>query len=147
MESKSNSGHNDNFRRTWNKEDYVAKPKPKLGKTKNEFSKEEILKKEKLKARNRKIGKSVVVKKISDTTISGGYFCDVCQCSINDSLNFLDHINGIKHQKNLGMSMVIERSTLDQVKARIEMLKQKKIEQEKNEPLDFEQRVQKAKDK
>lgn len=39
-------------------------------------------------------------------------------------------------QRNLGMSMKIERSTLDQVKQRFEVLKQKKTEQKKKYDLD-----------
>jgi U4/U6.U5 tri-snRNP component SNU23 len=34
---------------------------------------------------------------------------------VKDSANFLDHINGKKHQRALGMSMRVERATLDQV--------------------------------
>ena len=39
-------------------------------------------------------------------------------------------------QRNLGMSMRIERSTLDQVKQRFELNKQKKSEQKKKYDLD-----------
>lgn len=39
-------------------------------------------------------------------------------------------------QRNLGMSMKTERSTLDQVKQRFELLKQKKSEEKKKYDLD-----------
>lgn len=51
----------------------------------------------------------------------------------------MDHINGKKHQRNLGMSMKVERSSLDQVKNRFAMNK-KKLE-EKKKDYDFEERV------
>ena len=37
---------------------------------------------------------------------------------MKDSINFLDHINGKNHQKNMGMSMKTKKSTLEDVKAR-----------------------------
>lgn len=47
-------------------------------------------------------------------------------------------------QRNLGMSMRVERSTLDQVKQRMEMNKKKK--EEKQKEYDFEQRLKELKD-
>ena len=45
----------------------------------------------------------------------------------------------ITDQRNLGMSMRIERSSLDQVKKRFEMNKKKK--EEKKKDYDFEERM------
>lgn len=50
----------------------------------------------------------------------------------------------ILDQRNLGMSMKIERSTLDQVKKRMELIKAKK-EQEKKQ-YDFEERMKELKE-
>eukprot|EP00325_Prymnesiales_sp_UTEX-LB-985_P025744 CAMPEP_0174718398 /NCGR_PEP_ID=MMETSP1094-20130205/28820_1 /TAXON_ID=156173 /ORGANISM="Chrysochromulina brevifilum, Strain UTEX LB 985" /LENGTH=233 /DNA_ID=CAMNT_0015918491 /DNA_START=17 /DNA_END=718 /DNA_ORIENTATION=+ len=51
---------------------------------------------------------------------AGAYFCKVCDCSLRDSANYLAHINGRKHNRMLGMSMRAERSTLGEVKARLD---------------------------
>ncbi|KAK9997543.1 hypothetical protein SO802_022229 [Lithocarpus litseifolius] len=42
---------------------------------------------------------------------------------VKDSANYLDHINGKKHQRVLGMSMQIERASVDQAKQRYEVQK------------------------
>lgn len=59
----------------------------------------------------------------SATAKSGvGWHCKVCDCFLRDSLTYLDHINGKKHQRNLGYSMRVERSTKDQVMSRLAVM-------------------------
>lgn len=65
-------------------------------------------------------GDSRLAEKDSAVTKSGiGWHCKVCDCFLKDSLTYLDHINGRKHQRNLGYSMRVERSTKDQVVSRL----------------------------
>ena len=47
--------------------------------------------------------------------LQAGYYCSVCDCILRDSASYLDHINGKYHNRALGMSMRVERSTADQV--------------------------------
>lgn len=62
-----------------------------------------------------KLGKTQVVTAASTPSQQGGWYCETCKCGLKDSINYLDHINGKKHQRELGFSMRVERSTVSQV--------------------------------
>ena len=148
-------GKADNFRRTWDSEEYEKLAKERLENENKEPAAKRSnvpVKRELLKPREHEVdldsslGKSVVITKSTPTSQQGGYFCNVCDCIVKDSINFLDHINGKKHQRNLGMSMRVERSSLDQVKKRFEMNKRKQEEEKKKKDYDFEARMAELKE-
>ncbi|XP_022915973.1 zinc finger matrin-type protein 2 [Onthophagus taurus] len=142
----------DDHRRKWDREEYekLAEERRKEEREREEDAEQKKkgppIKRELLKQRDYKIdldsklGKSIVINKNTPTSQSGGYYCNVCDCVVKDSINFLDHINGKKHQRNLGMSMRIERSNLDTVKQRF-ALNKKKMEEKKKE-YDMASRMQ-----
>ena len=37
--------------------------------------------------------------------------CTVCECLLKDSLTWVDHINGRKHNRFLGMTMQVEKKS------------------------------------
>ncbi|GBM41682.1 Zinc finger matrin-type protein 2 [Araneus ventricosus] len=152
----ASSSRPDDYRRKWDREEYERLAQEKLLEDDDldldwkSRDKQPPVRREFLKPRDyrvdleSKLGKTTVITKTTPQSQSGGYYCNVCDCVVKDSINFLDHINGKKHQRNLGMSMRVERSTLDQVKQRMEMNK-RKLEEKKKE-YDFEQRLQELKD-
>lgn len=139
----------DDHRRKWDRKEYERKAQDRLRTGKDEEggkSDDAPISRELLKRRDYKVdldsklGKSVVISKTTPSSQSGGYYCNVCDCVVKDSINFLDHINGKKHQRNLGMSMKVERSSLDQVKERFQRNKKKMEEKQKDYELDVKVR-------
>jgi U4/U6.U5 tri-snRNP component SNU23 len=55
-----------------------------------------------------------------------GFHCNVCDCYLKDSLTYLDHVNGRKHQRKLGYTMRVERSTETDVLTKLNELKKVK---------------------
>eukprot|EP00392_Amoebophrya_sp_AT5.2_P008774 g8802.t1 len=74
------------------------------------------------------VGKQIVQTDATFDAQKGGYWCALCQKLVKDSLSWLDHINGKRHQRMMGMNMVVKTATLEEVLARIEELKQQKLE-------------------
>lgn len=142
----------EDHRKKWDRDEYeqLALDRLKEDSEHADSSKDKPIKREMLKARDYKVdldsklNKSVVISKTTPSAESGGYYCNVCDCVVKDSINFLDHINGKKHQRNMGMSMKIERSTLSQVQQRFASNK-KKME-EKKKQYDFDLRMQELKE-
>eukprot|EP00850_Spirogloea_muscicola_P001803 SM000007S20763 [mRNA] locus=s7:63475:65264:- [translate_table: standard] len=88
-----------------------------------------------------RLGKTQVVTQVTPLSQQAGYYCNVCECVVKDSANYLDHINGKKHQRALGMSMRVERSNVHQVRDRLEELKRKKEQISILTEKDFDARI------
>ena len=73
-----------------------------------------------------RINKRKLITDATPQSETGGYWCDVCLCSLRDSNVYLDHINGTNHQRKLGFSMRVEKSTVSSVRDRLKALKEKK---------------------
>jgi len=149
---KAAAGVDNTSRRKWDLDEYADKAaerdrleEEKLNPPRHDRG--EIVVRDALKSRDyqvdltSRLGKTQIVSSAMPLSQQAGYFCNVCQCIVKDSANFLDHINGKKHQKALGMSMRIERVGLEAVKNRFESNKRKQQQQAERNEDDYETRL------
>lgn len=131
----SGAGVDNTFRKKFDREEYLERARQREEKeleAQKSKSKGPPVQRKPLKHRdyevdlNSRLGKTQVVTPIAPLSQQAGYFCSVCECVVKDSANYLDHINGKKHQRALGMSMRVERASLEQVQQRFENLKKRK---------------------
>jgi U4/U6.U5 tri-snRNP component SNU23 len=66
-----------------------------------------------------KINERRIVTNSSAKPNQGGFYCEVCDCLLRDSVAYTDHLNGKTHNRMLGMSMHVERVSLERVKAKL----------------------------
>lgn len=89
------------------------------------------------------VGVTNVITSSTPLSQRGGFFCDTCDCLLRDSISFLDHINGKKHQKLLGMHMVVKKSTVEDIKERLKLIQDGKKEEVTTEKMDIVEKMQK----
>ncbi|KAJ1911467.1 U4/U6.U5 snRNP associated protein, partial [Tieghemiomyces parasiticus] len=125
------------FRRTWDRDEYEKRARER-SRLEREAEEDEdrkrkglppmkrqrfgaaVPERDLLRAREEKVNFEAALGKTQAAGASGrqpGFYCKVCDCVLKDNVAYLDHINGKKHQRALGMSMKVERSTLEQVRA------------------------------
>lgn len=133
------SGVDNTYRRKWNKEEFIERAREREDKEQEgerHRSKGRVLHVQRKPLKHRdyevdltsRLGKTQVVTQVAPLNQQAGYYCSVCECVVKDSANYLDHINGKKHQRALGMSMRVERATLKQVQERFDSLKRRKTD-------------------
>ncbi|KAJ3669296.1 hypothetical protein LUZ60_011246 [Juncus effusus] len=144
-------GVDNTFRRKFNKEEILEKARQRDEKDDGKHKSKDKgppVQRQPLKHRDyevdleSRLGKTQVITPIAPLSQQAGYYCSVCECVVKDSANYLDHINGKKHQRALGMSMRVERSSLSQVQQRFESLKKRKPAGTFSEQ-DLDERIQK----
>ncbi|KAL4494127.1 hypothetical protein ABPG72_016083 [Tetrahymena utriculariae] len=86
---------------------------------------------------DKKVGERINVLKESHKSEHGGFYCQLCDTHVWDSNAWLDHINGKKHNRLLGMNNKVEKVGIDQIKAKLESLKKDK----QNKVKDYEQLI------
>jgi U4/U6.U5 tri-snRNP component SNU23 len=71
------------------------------------------------------VGKYQVVSINAGKAQQGGFYCETCDYLCKDSIGYLEHVNGKRHQHACGIDTRPERSTLDGVRQKLDSLKRK----------------------
>lgn len=77
-----------------------------------------------------RVGTKAIVN--AETGAGMGFQCKETGVVLHDATAYLDHINGKKQMKARGMSMRVERSTVEQVRAKFAAVKKRKAEEKAN---------------
>ncbi|KAF9206333.1 hypothetical protein BGZ49_002623 [Haplosporangium sp. Z 27] len=89
------------------------------------------------------VGKTQVVQG-GPTGRAPGFYCKVCDCVLKDSKAYMDHKNGRKHLKNLGVNTKAVREDVTDVIATLENMK-RKAEEPKKDKYDLDARLEEVK--
>jgi U4/U6.U5 tri-snRNP component SNU23 len=144
------------FRRKWDRSEYEAKAKKE-----KEEHREEAKARYEAKLEGKKWHKPVDLSSLDGTTSRGsrldvasmvgkstlipagsavgkrgrgaGFYCEACDLTYKDNVQYIEHLNSKQHLVNTGQSGEVKRATLQDVKDRIEMLKQRKWEIQEDE--------------
>ena len=97
------------------------------------------------------VGKSTLVpagSAIGKRGRGAGFYCEACDLTYKDNVQYIEHLNSKQHLVNTGQSGEVVRATLQDVRDRLEMLKQRKREREEEDnrmgEVDLEARLKKA---
>lgn len=77
---------------------------------------------------------------------SAGFYCDACDLTFKDNLQFVEHLNSKQHLVNTGESGEVRRATLEEVKERFEWLKRKRDDEKAKEVVDLSTRIEVARE-
>lgn len=166
----SESRGDTDFRRTWDRSKYTAKASEREVKVKEEgkaryeaavagkkYSRRASTPPDakQTEARTRRldvaalVGKTTIVPAGSAVGKRGkgaGFYCEECDLTFKDSLQFVEHLNSRQHLVNTGQSGEVKRATLEEVRERLAWLKRKREEEREVEVVDLGTRLEKSRE-
>lgn len=158
------------FRKTWDRDEYAARAEQRDQKTREEgkaryeaalegkkyirraSTPEDARDTEARKARLNvadRVGKTQLVPAGAGQGKRGksaGFYCDACDLTFKDNLQFVEHLNSKQHLVATGESGEVRRVGLEEVKERFEWLKRKREEEKKRETVDLGTRIEVARE-
>ncbi|KAK5108150.1 hypothetical protein LTR62_008746 [Meristemomyces frigidus] len=165
---KSASTNNDTHRRTWDRSEYTAKAEQREQRIKEEGKARHQAALEGKKYHRRastpedtkdtsaREARLNVAEQVGKTQIivagagqgkrgkSAGFYCEVCDLTYKDNLQFVEHLNSRQHLVASGESGEVKRATLEEVKVRFEYLRRKREEERAREVVDLGARIEVA---
>ena len=172
--SKSNAyGSNTSdtsFRKTWDKAEYTEKAREREAKEREEgkaryeaklqgkkyYAPVDLTNAKQTESRANRlnvaanVGKTTLVPagaSIGKRGRGAGFYCSDCDLTFKDNLQLVDHLNSKQHLANIGESGEVRRATLEEVRERLEYLKQKRDEELKELNLvDLQERIKNRED-
>lgn len=154
------------FRKTWDRDEYAAKAIERdqqikdEGKARHEAAvagkkyirrastppdqKDTEARKARLDVADR-VGKTTIVPAGAGQGKRGrgaGFYCDACDLTFKDNLQFVEHLNSKQHLIATGESGEVRRATLEEVKERFEWLKRKRDEEVARDKVDLGTRLE-----
>lgn len=166
----TNTGGDTAFRKTWDKDEYAAKAveRDKQIKEEGKARYEAALQGKKYhrrastppdardtearKARLNvadQVGKTSIVPAGAGQGKRGkgaGFYCDACDLTFKDNLQFVEHLNSKQHLVSTGETGEVKRAGLEEVKERFEWLVQKRREEKEREVVDLGTRIEVARE-
>ena len=164
------AGNDTSFRRTWDREEYAAKAVERDRQMKEESkakyeaaaagkkyhqrastppdARDTEARKARLNVADQ-VGKTQIVPAGAGQGKRGkgaGFYCDVCDLTFKDNLQFVEHLNSKQHLIATGESGVVKKATLKEVKERFEYLKRKRDEEKAREVVDLGTRIEVARE-
>lgn len=161
----SNGASDTSFRRTWDRSEYEAKARDRDAKIKEEGKAryEAALEGKKYhrrastptdhkdtEARQQRLN---VAEQVGKTTLvaagagqgkrgkSAGFYCDACDLTFKDNLQWVEHLNSKQHLIATGESGDVRRATLEEVEERFDYLKRKLEAEKVHDQTDLQTRI------
>lgn len=73
---------------------------------------------------------------------SAGFYCEACDLTFKDNLQFLEHTNSMQHMRNIGQSGEVKKASAEEVHARIELLWERLQEKKREEVVSLKERLE-----
>ncbi|KAK0665610.1 ubiquitin-conjugating enzyme E2 15 [Cercophora samala] len=71
-----------------------------------------------------------------------GFYCEACDLTFKDNLQWLEHTNSMQHQRAVGATGQVKKATAAEVHARIEALWQKQQELKREQVITLQERLE-----